>query len=64
MVRSRTEYLFGNQEADRSLAESQRLDALIYRVLMIRRGRFCCNPTRIAARRRVRRSRYHAPAAS
>ncbi|MCL2545155.1 MAG: hypothetical protein FWE77_04470 [Clostridia bacterium] len=64
IARSRTEYLFGSHGADRSLAESQRLDALIYRVLLIRRGRFCCNPKKIAARRKARRSRYDASAAS
>ena len=64
MMRRQTEHLFGNREVDRSLAESQRLDALINRVQLIRCGRFCCNPTKIAARRKVRRPRCDSSAAS
>ena len=64
LVRSRTEYLFGNQEMDLSLATSQRLDSLIYKVLLIRCGRFCCNPTKIAARRKARKTRYDSQVAS
>ena len=64
LARSRTECLFGNHEIDLSLATSQRLDMLIYRVLLIRRGRFCRSPTKIAARRKARRNRYDSQAAS
>jgi hypothetical protein len=63
-TRSYAEYLFGNHEEDLSLAISQRLDMLIYKVLLIRRGRFCCNPTKIAARRKACRPRYDSQAAS
>ena len=63
-ARSYTEHLFANHETDLSLAISQRLDTFIYKVLLIRRGRFCCNPTKIAARRKARRSRYDSQAAS
>ena len=64
LTRGYAEHLFGNNEEALSLAISQRLDALIYKVLLIRRGRFCCNPAKIAARRKACRPRYDSQAAS
>ena len=56
LIRSRTERLFSDHGAAHSLAVSQRLDTLINHVLLIRCGRFCCNPAKIAARRKARRA--------
>jgi|GEM_PF-2763457 len=64
LARRRTERLFGDLGVDHSLALSQRLDTLIYKVVLIRHGRFCCNPTKIAARRKVCRRRYDSRVAS
>ena len=54
LVRSRTEHLFGSQETARSLAASQLLDRLIYRVLLIRCGRFRFGYAGMTAKRKAR----------
>ena len=64
LARRRTERIFSDLGVDQSLAISQRLDTLIYKAVLIRHGRFCCNPTKIAAKRKVRRPRFHSRVAS
>lgn len=62
LTRSHAEHLFANHEEDLSLAISQHLDKLIYKILLIRRGRFCCSSTKIVARRKARPYRIHSRA--
>ena len=64
LIRNRTELMYDSLGLDSTLAISQHLDALIYKVFLIRHGRFCCNRTNIAARRKARRHRYRSRAAS
>ncbi len=68
IVRNRTEQLFSTKQLERSLAASQRLDRLIFHVLQIRNGRFCCNAgcpkRRMLTARREHRMRTRAQVAS